>query len=146
MKLIAHRGNVNGPDPLTENTPEKIESAITAGYDVEIDIWYDEEGKLWLGHDEPTYEITWWWLAGKQEYLWIHCKDFRTFHEFSHNTSGYNYFFHQGDDYTLTSKEYIWSSPGKSYTPNTIRMVDTKEDTKEYDCYAICSDYVGNVK
>ena len=46
MKLIAHRGNVNGPDPLTENTPEKIESAITAGYDVEIDIWYDEEGKL----------------------------------------------------------------------------------------------------
>ena len=146
MKLIAHRGNVNGPDPLTENTPEKIESAIAAGYDVEIDIWYDEEGKLWLGHDEPTYEITWWWLAGKQEYLWIHCKDFRTFHEFSHNTSGYNYFFHQGDDYTLTSKEYIWSSPGKSYTPNTIRMVDTKEDTKEYDCYAICSDYVGSVK
>ena len=146
MKLIAHRGNVNGPDPLTENTPEKIESAIAAGYDVEIDIWYDEEGKLWLGHDEPTYEITWWWLAGKQEYLWIHCKDFRTFHEFSHNTSGYNYFFHQGDDYTLTSKEYIWSSPGKSYTPNTIRMVDTKEDTKEYDCYAICSDYVGSVQ
>ena len=146
MKLIAHRGNVNGPDPLTENTPEKIESAIAAGYDVEIDIWYDEEGKLWLGHDEPTYEITWWWLAGKQEYLWIHCKDFRTFHEFSHNTSGYNYFFHQGDDYTLTSKEYIWSSPGKSYTPNTIRMVDTKEDSQEYDCYAICSDYVGNVK
>ena len=146
MKLIAHRGNVNGPDPLTENTPEKIESAITAGYDVEIDIWYDEEGKLWLGHDEPTYEISWWWLAGKQEYLWIHCKDFRTFHEFSHNTSGYNYFFHQGDDYTLTSKEYIWSSPGKSYTTNTIRMVDTKEDTKEYDCYAICSDYVGSVQ
>ena len=72
MKLIAHRGNVNGPDPLTENTPEKIESAIAAGYDVEIDIWYDEEGKLWLGHDEPTYEITWWWLAGKQELSLIH--------------------------------------------------------------------------
>ena len=146
MKLIAHRGNLEGPDPSTENQPTKIEACLDSGYDVEVDVWYDDEGKLWLGHDAPQYEVTWWWLAGKSAHLWVHCKDFRTFHEFSTNTSGYNYFFHQGDDYTLTSKEYIWSSPGKSYTNKTVRMIDTEEDTQESDCYAICSDYVGRLQ
>ena len=76
MKLIAHKGNINGPDPSKENTPEQIEYCIKNGYDVEIDVWYDLDGKLWLGHDKAQYEITWWWLAGLQSYLWIHCKDF----------------------------------------------------------------------
>ena len=75
MKLIAHRGNIQGPDPTTENKPEQIEACLDAGYDVEIDLWYDEEGTLWLGHDQPQYQVTWWWLAGKSSNLWIHCKD-----------------------------------------------------------------------
>ena len=28
MKLIAHRGNINGPYPLEENNPEYIDIAI----------------------------------------------------------------------------------------------------------------------
>jgi hypothetical protein len=28
MKLIAHRGNIDGPNPLEENRPEYIEAAI----------------------------------------------------------------------------------------------------------------------
>ena len=144
MKLIAHKGNINGPNPAIENNPEQIDVCITAGYDVEIDLWWDaEERKLWLGHSERQYEITWWWLAGRSNHLWIHCKDFPTLHEFTTNTSGYNYFWHQGDDYTLTSKNYIWSSPGKPYTNNTVRVIEEAEDVKEYDCYGICSDYVG---
>ena len=104
MKLIAHKGNINGPNPAIENNPEQIDVCITAGYDVEIDLWWDaEERKLWLGRSERQYEITWWWLAGRSNHLWIHCKDFPTLHEFTTNTSGYNYFWQQGDDYTLTS-------------------------------------------
>ena len=147
MKLIAHKGNINGPNPAIENNPEQIDVCITAGYDVEIDLWWDaEERKLWLGHSERQYEITWWWLAGRSNHLWIHCKDFPTLHEFTTNTSGYNYFWHQGDDYTLTSKNYIWSSPGKPDTNNTVRVIEEAEDVKEYDCYGICSDYVGRLK
>jgi glycerophosphoryl diester phosphodiesterase len=40
MKLIAHRGNTEGPNPLEENKPEYIEEAIENGFDVEIDIWF----------------------------------------------------------------------------------------------------------
>jgi len=88
MKLIAHRANLDGPDPSTENSPEQIISCIEQGYDVEIDVRYDPlTDRLWLGHDEPQYMITWFWLAGKQDYLWVHCKDITTPHEFSVTTS-----------------------------------------------------------
>ena len=146
MKLIAHKGNINGPDPSRENTPEQIEYCIKNGYDVEIDVWYDLDGKLWLGHDKAQYEITWQWLAGLQSYLWIHCKDFRTLTEFVDNTSGYNYFWHQGDDYTLTSKRYIWSSPGKTYSKNTVIVEQDPLALHDYNCYGICSDYVGRMR
>ena len=38
MRLIAHRGNLNGPNPLTENDPTRITYCIEEGYDVEIDV------------------------------------------------------------------------------------------------------------
>ena len=147
MKLIAHKGNVNGPNPSTENTPQQIEWCIENGYDVEIDVRYNvEKDKFYLGHDESKYEINWWWLAGKLEHLWIHCKDLTTLHEFASNTSGYNYFWHQGDDYTLTSRGQIWASSGKPYREDTVIVVENPEDVKEYDCYGICSDYVGKIR
>ena len=40
MKLIAHRGNVNGPNPDKENHTDYINEAIILGYDVEIDVWF----------------------------------------------------------------------------------------------------------
>ena len=144
MKLISHRGNILGRKKQLENNPNYIENTLKLGYDVEVDVWWDDEKrKLWLGHCEPQYEVSWWWLAGRADNLWIHCKDFTTLHEFTTNTSGYNYFWHQGDDYTLTSKNYIWSSPGKPFTSQTVMVIENVEDVKEYDCYGICSDYVG---
>ena len=100
-----------------------------------------------MGHDEPQYMVTWWWLAGKAEHLWIHCKNIQTLHEFSTKTAHYNYFWHQNDDYTLTSKNYIWSYPGKSYTSNTIIVMPetTDLDLKAllvYNCNGICTDFV----
>ena len=146
MKLIAHKGNINGPDPSKENTPEQIEWCIDNGYDVEIDIRYNPDNdKFYLGHDQYQYEVNWWWLAGKSDHLWIHCKDLTTLHEFTANTSGYNYFWHQGDDYTLTSRGQIWASSGKPYKNDTVIVVENPEDVKEYDCYGICSDYVGRI-
>ena len=115
MRLIAHRGNLNGPNPLVENDPQRITYCIDEGYDVEIDVRYDHHtNMLWLGHDEPQHKVNWFWIAGRRDRLWIHCKDVATLHEFSTKTSGYNFFFHDKDDYTLTSKHYIWAYPGKS--------------------------------
>ncbi len=147
MKLIAHRGNTNGPDSNIENSPDQIDKCIDLGYDVEIDIRYDAPAnRFWLGHDEPQHLVTWWWLAGRANNLWIHCKDIATLHEFTKNTAGYNYFWHQNDDYTLTSKRYIWSYPNKPYTSNTIIVMPEMNDMdidklRVTNCYGICTDY-----
>ena len=147
MKIIAHRGNLNGPNPLTENDPKRITQCIEDGYDVEIDVRFDPATEtLWLGHDEPQHKINWMWLAGRTRNLWIHCKDLATLHEFSTNSGGYNYFWHDKDDYTLTSKGHIWSYPGKTYTGNTV-VVMPEWNKMDWDalratnCHGVCTDY-----
>tara|TARA_B100001250_G_scaffold157864_1_gene135602 strand:+ start:2461 stop:2877 length:417 start_codon:yes stop_codon:yes gene_type:complete len=135
-----------GPNPQTENNPDQIVECIEKGYDVEIDVRLID-GQPWLGHDNPQYKVTWMWLVDKSDRLWIHCKDINTLHEFStNNTSPYNYFWHQGDDYTLTSKHFIWSYPNKKYTSNTVVVIpEIQVDLREmmrYNCYGICADYL----
>ena len=56
MKLIAHRGNLNGRNLQLENSPANIMEAIWKGYDVEIDVWH-VKNEFYLGHDEPLYEV-----------------------------------------------------------------------------------------
>ncbi len=152
MKLIAHRANINGPDSSTENSPDQIDKCIEQGYDVEVDIRYDPKTeRLWLGHDEPQHAVTWWWLAARAQHLWIHCKDITTMFAFSDGTSGYNYFWHQEDDFTLTSKQFIWSYPGKPYTSRSIVVMpewnNPKWDSlKVTNCYGVCTDYPEKLK
>ena len=56
MKLISHRGNINGSEPENENNPSYVERAIQLGYDVEVDVRI-KDGKLFLGYDEPKYQL-----------------------------------------------------------------------------------------
>jgi len=141
MRIIAHRANIDGPGP-DENKPDQIDKCIELGYDVEIDVRYDQHtNRLWLGHDKPQYMVTWYWLANRNEYLWIHCKDITTLYEFSAKTSGYNYFWHQSDDHTLTSKNYIWTYPDKPYTPSSVIVNLELDNFKNTNCFGICTDY-----
>ena len=41
MKLISHRGNIEGKENTNENHPHYIKRAMDHGYDVEIDVWFD---------------------------------------------------------------------------------------------------------
>ena len=50
MYLISHRGNLNGIQKDKENEPEYIISAIDKGFDVEVDVRF-ENNKFFLGHD-----------------------------------------------------------------------------------------------
>lgn len=153
MKLIAHRGNINGPNPSEENKPEYVEKTISMGYDVEIDVRYDKyEEQFYLGHDKSQHLVSKYWLAQNMETLWIHCKNIESLYQLS-KMGGFNYFWHQEDDFTLTSKKYIWSYPGKTYTPNSIIVmpewnskIESLKDLNAYNCFGICSDYVGNIK
>lgn len=150
MKLIAHRGNIDGSNPLKENKPDYIDEAISKGYDVEIDVRYNLfENKFYLGHDEEQYVVTPYWLAQRMDNLWIHCKNIDALYHFSSNTGGYNYFWHQEDDFTLTSKGYIWTYPGKTYTLKSVIVmpewklnISNFKDLLVYGSYGICTDYV----
>ena len=160
MRLIAHRGNVNGPNPLRENSLDYIDQAIDLGYDVEIDIRHNsDEQKLYLGHDYTQYEVSILWLVRRKDKLWIHCKDLNSLKLFSNNLVEFNYFWHQNDDFTLTSGGYIWTYPGKPHTSKSVVvMPETSDGLKFYEneklidsndyspFYAICSDYVGRIK
>ena len=154
MIIISHRGNIDGPSE-EENHPDSIDKCISLGYDVEVDVRYDPLTTVfWLGHDEPQYKVSWKWVANRHDRLWIHCKDIITLYEFAkYEHAGYQYIWHQGDDFTLTSGNIIWTYPGKPYTPRSIMVmpeeimdVDKISDLKVTDCYGICTDYPSKLK
>lgn len=143
--LIAHRGLMAGPDPKNENHPKQIISALNEGFDCEIDLWYVYD-KLYLGHDEPLYYIEMDFLLNRP--FWIHAKNLEALHFLS--KTNLNYFWHQNDDYVLTSKNHIWTLPGKSLTDNSICVMpewqNSKLDNLNYHCLGICSDFVMNIR
>lgn len=149
MILISHRGNTEGKITSRENCPRYIQEALDIGYDVEVDTWA-ADSKLFLGHDFPQYEIEEDWLAERIDRLWIHCKNLKALEWFG-KKSDFNYFWHQKDDFTLTSRGFIWAYPGKQLTTNSVcvmpEVVDFKYKEEELRmCVGICSDYVSNYK
>jgi hypothetical protein len=140
MKLIAHRGNINGPNKEKENHPDHINDALKIGYDVEIDIWH-VNCKWYLGHDEPKYEVTDYSFLQKDG-LWIHAKNGDAFYKLIQN-SNLNSFWHTNEDWILTSKGYIWTYPNKFLYENSICVLPElgyNGDLKK--CHGICSDYI----
>jgi hypothetical protein len=145
MILISHRGNINGRLESWENEPTYIDSAISKGYDVEIDIWY-KDNMLWLGHDKPDYGINFKFIIDRISKLWVHCKNIESVIFFKECGYNVNYFWHQGDDITLTSLNHIWAYPGKQPIKNSIAVMPELHNDNTTNCYAVCSDYIENFK
>jgi hypothetical protein len=142
MLLISHRGNLQGPIPNLENKPDYIDDAIRLGYDVEIDVWLIN-GILFLGHDEPHYEIDQKWLQDRKEKLWIHCKNLKALTYFNTTlVNKYNYFWHQEDTATLTSYNFIWAYPGNQPITGSIAVMPELIDEDVSECVGVCSDYI----
>ena len=138
--IISHRGNIDGKNELLENSPDYIDKAISKGFDVEIDLWIDRSSKIFLGHDEPQYEIDMLWLEDRKNKLWIHCKNIDAV-VFFNNTKNFHYFWHQNDDITLTSKSYIWAYPGKQPIQNSIAVMPEIFEDNISNCLGICTDF-----
>lgn len=141
MKLISHRGLLTGPNKNLENSPNQILQALNLGYDCEIDVWLIDY-QLYLGHDGPTHHIGSGFL--ERSGLWIHAKNINALHWLT--TTTLNYFWHQEDNFTLTSHSYIWTYPGKELTTKSVMVLPEWDDPKfqslNFNCYGICSDYV----
>ena len=136
MIKIAHRGNTVGPSPL-ENSPGILLEAISKNFDVEVDIRFTDKG-WFLGHDGPIYKVGDSFIDQIKNSSWFHCKNLDALEKL--NKKDYKSFWHQNDDFTLTSNGYIWTYPGKNVTPVSI-IVDLNLDYKYNNIYGICTDY-----
>ena len=141
MKVIAHRGNLRGPKPELENSPEYLQKALDAGYACEIDVWYDKiQDQLFLGHDYPKY------LLEDKSYIkdrrfWCHAKNIEALeYMLEHDI---HCFWHEHDERTLTSHGYIWTYPHKeTVLKKSIICMISPDDQAPKECYGICTDWV----
>jgi len=123
--IIAHRGNANGPNPAEENRPDIIDLVYHKyQFHSEIDLWKNDDG-LWLGHDFPEHKIDIGWLHIRSNLLWIHCKNVEALAMLQDHAyhKDFNYFWHEEDAYTLTSKGWIWAYPGKKLDKKTNKSI-----------------------
>jgi len=126
LKVISHRGNLHGPRTCNENSPESVEFALIQGFECEIDIWFDENHNLLLGHDLGIYPISIPWIVERSNKLWIHCKNLPALIYFQNLESNLNYFWHENDRFTLTSLGYIWSYPDYIIHKDSISVLPEK--------------------
>jgi hypothetical protein len=147
MKFIAHRGLTRGPNKSLENQPQQIRSALEQGYDCEVDLWVFGD-RFYLGHDGPQYNVT-------EEFVntpgfWIHAKSLETLHWLVTKGNHLTFFTHEKDPQTITSNHYIWTYPGERLTDRSIQLMpewnDPKLENVDFNCYAICSDFVDHLK
>lgn len=146
MIFIAHRGNVNGPIIDRENTEKYILEALSNGYDCEIDLWVIDN-ILYLGHDKPMYKTSKEFILNNKKHLWIHCKNHIALQYLIDTDT--NYFYHDKDNYTITSKNIIWGNIDSNIINNMICVMPEKYrtniDKQEIQkCIGICSDYITN--
>ncbi len=141
MIFISHRGNIDGKDEMKENSPPYIVDALNMGYDVEVDVWF-EDGKFWLGHDSPKHQIEYNFLINQK--LWCHAKNIEALVEME--KYDIHYFWHENDTVTLTSKNYIWAFPTKDFLNSTIAVLPELFNSEIKKCKGVCSDFVKKYK
>ena len=105
MYLISHRGNINSIEKNRENSPDYINEALKNGFDVEVDVRF-ENGKFFLGHDFNQFEIDKKFLLNSK--IWCHAKTNEALIALDQIKA--HYFWHQEDDYTITSC-LLYTSP-----------------------------------
>jgi hypothetical protein len=141
MRFISHRGNISSRAIKEENHPEKILYCLHSGYDVEIDVWYINN-EYFLGHDFPEHKINKTFLSDKK--LWCHAKNLSSLKNML-ELQYVNCFWHQNDDFTITSGGYIWTYPGLELTQNSICVLPELKSYSAFQlqhCYGICSDNI----
>ena len=139
MKIISHRGNLNGPSP-TENDPGTIDKVLSCtDFDVEIDVWHINND-WFLGHDKPKYRIPLEWLILNSNELWMHAKNLAAYQSLLENDAIQKVFWHQKDDFSLVKNGLIWTYPDLPLTTRSIANIH-EPITQTPLCYGICTDY-----
>lgn len=144
MIIIAHRANIAGPNPTTENLPDAVETLLACLplTHVEVDLWYGGE-QFFLGHDQPEHLVSQDWLDTHAPRLWIHAKNPEAAMECLRH--GWRCFAHDTDRYVLTSTGQLWTFPDektKLTESSVIVMPEWMSETYERNIYGVCTDLV----
>jgi hypothetical protein len=144
MKIISHRGNYSGPRPDRENKPSYIDTALSMGLEVEVDVW-SVGGVFMLGHDGPETAVSPQWISERIGALWLHCKNLEAAQALR-GTPLAKFFCHTGDPYVLTSTGHIWVHD-LSLNIDSNCIVPCFDESCPFDMmvsmpYAICTDMV----
>lgn len=140
MYLVSHRGNIEGKQPDRENSPGYIIEAIKSGYYCEVDIWGKLNGELWLGHDGPLWKTDSNFLNHPK--IVCHCKNKLAIDNL--NGWGIHWFWHQNDDYTITSQGWTWAYPNKPSAGHICIAVMPALHLDVGEYAGVCSDHIGN--
>ena len=143
MHLIAHKGLLHGPNPDIENSPDQVEYALSGGYGVKVDVWLIEQ-QWFLGQLRPVYKVPSTFI--RQSGLWLQCRNYAALDGVA-RMSRRNYFWHDADSYTLTSKGFIWAFPSQPISELAICVMPEWEDETfsnigDITCAGFCSEYI----
>ncbi len=152
MKLISYRGNINGPNPESENTVPYVNDAISEGYVVAVDVWL-ADGKLYLCTTRPHiastsrsrgyhvgpayYEVSESYLENSM--ILVRARSPDTLVRLAKN--GRVHCFHTNKQSAVTSQGFLWTTRDAT-GPNVLRV--SLEGDPVSPCYAVCSSYIRN--
>lgn len=150
MELISHRANLFGPDETQENHPEQILKCVSLGFNVEIDLWINEQG-LYLGHDSAQYKIELDFLLNLRSFLYVHIKSSTKVSDL-YEMRNINWFFHEDERFVYTNLKDKWYYPSASIMTDGINLMpETTMGLGDFSSLAnqktrVCSDFVGQLK
>ena len=129
--IIAHRGLINGPCNINENKPDHISKNFSAFPRIinEIDIWINDQ--IFLGHDKPSYKVNLEFIKKNSSKLILHIKyinnnSIKALNNLEEILNSCHTFSHEEDDFTITSKNWIWSHPRRGIEENCIVVMPEK--------------------
>jgi hypothetical protein len=73
--------------------------------------------------------------------IFCHCKNISALYYLISNNIDIEYFYHNNDDCVLTSKNKIWTFPGKKITDKSICVMPEIFNQNPENCLGICTDY-----
>lgn len=163
MRIISHRGNLNGPDKTRENEMFYLVEALNKGFDIEFDLWYFAD-RFWLGHDNPERSFSIdtlmiWTSKYSNQKFYVHCKNVWALEKMLYfEKSNLIPFFHDADQCILLRDNTIWVHPNAIVSSQskeksiavfpTCRSVqyDINLDLDFKNFYGICTDYPLDVR
>lgn len=142
MIKIAHRGNYAGRVIKRENTPDYVQEAIDAGYNVMVDAWLLDR-EWYLGYMFPITVVDKEFFERPE--IWVHAMNLVGYVSL-YNNPKVHVFWHNKDDFAITSKGIKWANTGiithdgVMFKPECSHISTTALQEHTVSPLGICSD------